>query len=160
MNIIKYPSQAQWQDIVTRPLLDTTHLNATVKRVLNDIRTHGDAALIRYDEKLDHAVLSTLQVTEAEIEQAEQQVDDELKRALQLAHENIYRFHAAQRFDEIHVVTAPGVECWQKSVAIEKVGLYIPGGSAPLYSSVLMLATPAKLAGCIEIVLCTPTDRS
>ena len=160
MNIIKYPSQAQWQDIVTRPHLDTTQLNATVQSVLNDIRTHGDAAVKSYEEKFDHAVLSTLQVTEAEIEQAEQQVDDELKRALQLAHENIYRFHAAQRFDEIHVETAPGVECWQKSVAIEKVGLYIPGGSAPLFSTVLMLATPAKIAGCKEIVLCTPPDRS
>ena len=89
MNIIKYPSQAQWQDIVTRPHLDTTQLNATVQSVLNDIRTHGDAAVKSYEEKFDHAVLSTLQVTEAEIEQAEQQVDDELKRALQLAHENI-----------------------------------------------------------------------
>lgn len=114
MNIIKYPSQAQWQDIVTRPHLDTTQLNATVQSVLNDIRTHGDTAVKSYEEKFDHAVLSTLQVTEAEIEQAEQQVDDELKHALQLAHENIYRFHAAQRFDEIHVETAPGVECWQK----------------------------------------------
>ena len=160
MNIIKYPSQAQWQDIVTRPHLDTTQLNATVQSVLDDIRTHGDAAVKRYEEKFDHAVLSTLQVTEAEIEQAEQQVDNELKHALQLAHENIYRFHAAQRFDEIHVETAPGVECWQKSVAIEKVGLYIPGGSAPLFSTVLMLATPAKIAGCKEIVLCTPPDRS
>lgn len=160
MNIIKYPSQAQWQDIVTRPHLDTTQLNATVQSVLDDIRTHGDTAVKRYEEKFDHAVLSTLQVTEAEIEQAEQQVDDELKHALQLAHENIYRFHAAQRFDEIHVETAPGVECWQKSVAIEKVGLYIPGGSAPLFSTVLMLATPAKIAGCKEIVLCTPPDRS
>ena len=113
----------------------------------------------RYEEKFDHAHLDTLAVTEAEIEEAERLVSPELKDALHLAHHNIAAFHQSQKFEGEKVETCPGVTCWQKSVAIEKVGLYIPGGTAPLFSTVLMLATPAKIAGCKEIVLCTPPNR-
>ena len=113
----------------------------------------------RYEEKFDHAHLDSLAVTEAEIEEAEKMVSQELKDALHLAHHNIAAFHHSQKFDGVKVETCPGVTCWQKSVAIEKVGLYIPGGTAPLFSTVLMLATPAKIAGCKEIVLCTPPNK-
>lgn len=120
---------------------------------------HGDEAVKRYEEKFDHAHLDSLAVTEAEIEEAEKMVSQELKDALHLAHHNIAAFHHSQKFEGVKVETCPGVTCWQKSVAIEKVGLYIPGGTAPLFSTVLMLATPAKIAGCKEIVLCTPPNK-
>lgn len=156
MNIIKYPAPDQWSDIVTRPHIDVSSLNATVSSILDDIRLNGDDAVRRYEEKFDHAQLADLLVTPDEIAQAEAMVPQDLKDAIRLAHANIKAFHEAQRFSPIEVETAPGVKCWQKAVAIEKVGLYIPGGTAPLFSTVLMLATPAKIAGCKEIVLCTP----
>lgn len=159
MNIIKYPAASDYAAICERPHMDTSQLNATVAGVLADIKQNGDAAVIAYEEKFDHVRLAQLAVTDEEIAEAETLVSEELKSALELAHENIAKFHAAQKFEGTHVQTAPGVECWQKSVAIEKVGLYIPGGTAPLFSTVLMLATPAKIAGCKEIVLCTPPNR-
>ena len=159
MRIIEYPPQSQWADIVERPHLDVSQLNATVESVLNDIREHGDEAVKRYEEKFDHVALQSLAVSEAEMLEAEELVDDELKEALRLAHRNIATFHAEQKFEGKKIETAPGVVCWQKSSPIEKVGLYIPGGTAPLFSTVLMLATPAKIAGCREIVLCTPPNR-
>ena len=159
MRIIEYPPQSQWADIVERPHLDVSQLNATVESVLNDIREHGDEAVKRYEEKFDHVALQSLAVSEAEMLEAEELVDDELKEALRLAHRNIATFHAEQKFEGKKIETAPGVVCWQKSSPIEKVGLYIPGGTAPLFSTVLMLATPAKIAGCKEIVLCTPPNR-
>ena len=159
MRIIEYPPQSQWADIVERPHLDVSQLNATVESVLNDIREHGDEAVKRYEEKFDHVALQTLAVSEAEMLEAEELVDDELKEALRLAHRNIATFHSEQKFEGKKIETAPGVVCWQKSSPIEKVGLYIPGGTAPLFSTVLMLATPAKIAGCKEIVLCTPPNR-
>ena len=127
--------------------------------MLSDVRTRGDEAVKEYEERFDHAVLTSLAVTEAEIDEAERLVSEELKAAIVLAHENIHQFHAAQKFEGHKIQTREGVTCWQKSVAIEKVGLYIPGGTAPLFSTVLMLATPAKIAGCREIVLCTPPNR-
>jgi histidinol dehydrogenase len=127
--------------------------------VLSDVRQRGDEAVRDYEERFDHVRLSSLAVTEAEMDEAETLVSPELKDAIQMAHHNIYVFHEAQRFREVRVETQPGVDCWQKSVPIEKVGLYIPGGTAPLFSTVLMLATPARLAGCKEIVLCTPPNR-
>lgn len=159
MKVIKYPAKEEWSEIVKRPHLDVSQLNATVQGVLDDVKNHGDEAVKRYEEKFDHAHLDSLAVTEAEIEEAEKTVSQKLKDALHLAHHNIAEFHHSQKFDGVKVETCPGVTCWQKSVAIEKVGLYIPGGTAPLFSTVLMLATPAKIAGCKEIVLCTPPNK-
>lgn len=159
MKVIKYPAKEEWSEIVKRPHLDVSQLNATVQGVLDDVKNHGDEAVKRYEEKFDHAHLDSLAVTEVEIEEAEKMVSQELKDALHLAHHNIAEFHHSQKFDGVKVETCPGVTCWQKSVAIEKVGLYIPGGTAPLFSTVLMLATPAKIAGCKEIVLCTPPNK-
>lgn len=159
MKVIKYPAKEEWSEIVKRPHLDVSQLNATVQGVLDDVKNHGDEAVKRYEEKFDHAHLDSLAVTDAEIEEAEKMVSQELKDALHLAHHNIAAFHYSQKFDGVKVETCPGVTCWQKSVAIEKVGLYIPGGTAPLFSTVLMLATPAKIAGCKEIVLCTPPNK-
>lgn len=159
MKVIKYPAKEEWSEIVKRPHLDVSQLNATVQGVLDDVKNHGDEAVKRYEEKFDHAHLDSLAVTEAEIEEAEKTVSQKLKDALHLAHHNIAEFHHSQKFDGVKFETCPGVTCWQKSVAIEKVGLYIPGGTAPLFSTVLMLATPAKIAGCKEIVLCTPPNK-
>ena len=159
MEIIRYPQREDWAEIVKRPVLDVSQLNDTVTSVLNDVKCHGDAAVLSYEEKFDHVNLSTLAVTEEEIDEAEQLVPAELREALILAHANIQKFHESQRFEGEKIETAPGVTCWQRSVPIEKVGLYIPGGTAPLFSTVLMLATPAKIAGCKEIVLCTPPNR-
>ena len=159
MKVIKYPAKEEWSEIVERPHLDVSQLNATVQGVLDDVKNHGDEAVKRYEEKFDHAHLDSLAVTEAEIEEAEKMVSQELKDALHLAHHNIAAFHQSQKFEGEKVETCPGVTCWQKSVAIQKVGLYIPGGTAPLFSTVLMLATPAKIAGCKEIVLCTPPNK-
>ena len=139
--------------------MDVTELNQTVASVLADVRQRGDEAVKGYELKFDHIDLDSLIVTDEEMEEAEKLVSAELRQAIELAHENIYKFHESQRFRSKKVETQPGVVCWQKSVAIEKVGLYIPGGTAPLFSTVLMLATPAKIAGCSEIVLCTPPDR-
>ena len=159
MKVICYPAKEEWDELVKRPHLDVSELNATVEGVLNDVKNHGDSAVIRYEEKFDHAHLDSLSVSDAEMEEAESLVSLELKHALELAHHNISSFHQSQQFYGEKVETVSGVTCWQKSVAIEKVGLYIPGGTAPLFSTVLMLATPAKIAGCKEIVLCTPPNR-
>lgn len=159
MRIIKYPSRNDWKEIIERPRLDVSQLNATVANVLQDIQAKGDEAVKFYEEKFDHVQLSSLAVSAKEMEEAGRLVSQELKDALTLAHGNIARFHESQKFEGEKVETCPGVNCWQKSVPIEKVGLYIPGGTAPLFSTVLMLATPAKIAGCKEIVLCTPPNR-
>ncbi len=159
MNIIKYPQQSSWDAIVERPHLDVSKLTATVQGVLSDIREHGDDAVKRYEEKFDHVVLDSLAVTEGEIDEAMQLISPQLKASLELAHQNILKFHQEQRFECHRGETAAGVTGWLMTVAIEKVGLYIPGGTAPLFSTVLMLATPAKIAGCREIVLCTPPNR-
>lgn len=160
MNIIKYPSKSDWSSIVERPHMDLSKLNATVSSVLQDIKENGDEAIKKYEEKFDHVKLSSLRVTEDEISEAWEKVSADLKDSLEQAHHNIAVFHEAQKFGEgQHIETCNGVTCWQKSIAIEKVGLYIPGGTAPLFSTVLMLATPAKIAGCKEIVLCTPPNK-
>jgi histidinol dehydrogenase len=159
MKIYSYPKRELWGEITSRPRLDLTKLNETVAQVLSDVRQRGDEAVKEYELKFDKAALQSLAVSEQEMQEAEQLVSSELKAAIELAHQNIYQFHAAQKFEGKKVETQPGVSCWQKSVAIERVGLYIPGGTAPLFSTVLMLATPAKIAGCQEIVLCTPPNR-
>ena len=158
MKIYRFPKKEQWAEIVERPRLDLTKLNETVSAVLADIRQRGDEAVKEYELKFDKAALTGLAVTEQEIDEAESLVSNELRDAIILAHHNIKVFHISQRFVGQKVKTQEGVTCWQKSVAIERVGLYIPGGTAPLFSTVLMLATPAKIAGCKEIVLCTPPN--
>jgi len=159
MKTFYFPHREQWAEICQRPHLDITELMNTVNTILSDIKARGDEAIREYEERFDHAILNSVTVTESEIDEAETLVSKELKEAIVLAHDNIYKFHASQKFVGQKVETRPGVECWQKSVAIEKVGLYIPGGTAPLFSTVLMLATPAKIAGCKEIILCTPPNR-
>lgn len=159
MKIIEYPSREDWQQIVKRPAMDTESLFAIVKPMIEQVRLEGDRAVLAYEKKFDGVELSDLLVSSAEMEEAEQLVDDELKSAIVLANRNITKFHSAQMIDKQPISTTDGVVCWQKSVGIEKVGLYIPGGTAPLFSTVLMLATPAKIAGCREIILCTPPNK-
>ncbi len=159
MNIIKYPARSEWKSILSRPTLNTATLRDTVLQVLSDIREKGDKAVIEYEEKFDKVKLASLEVTEEEFAEAEKATDSTLKEAIGKALENIRTFHASQKFEGQKVTTTTGVTCWQKAVAIEKVGLYIPGGTAPLFSTVLMLAAPAKIAGCKEIVLCSPPNR-
>ena len=159
METILYPKREEWKEIVERPHLDVSQLTATVRSVLDDIKARGDEAVREYELKFDRVQLESLAVSQAEMDEAETLVDDDLKAAIQLAHDNIKTFHESEKFVGQKVSTQPGVTCWQKSVAIEKVGLYIPGGTAPLFSTVLMLATPAKIAGCRDIVLCTPPNR-
>lgn len=159
MKIYLYPEKNIWPELLLRPTHEATHLNATVAEVLADVKKRGDEAVRQYEERFDKVSLEALAVTEEEMNEAEQLVSDELKQSLVLAHQNIQKFHAAQAFQEIRVEVVPGVECWQKPVPIQKVGLYIPGGTAPLFSTVLMLATPARIAGCEEIILCTPPNR-
>ena len=159
MNIIKYPTRSEWKSILSRPTLNTATLRDTVLQVLSDIREKGDKAVIEYEEKFDKVKLASLEVTEEEFAEAEKATDSTLKEAIGKALENIRTFHASQKFEGQKVTTTTGVTCWQKAVAIEKVGLYIPGGTAPLFSTVLMLAAPAKIAGCKEIVLCSPPNR-
>lgn len=159
MEVIKYPSREDWASLVKRPALDVTTLFDTVRTVLDEVRLEGDTAVKRYEEKFDKVRLADLQVSEAEIQEARELVSEDLKQAIRTAKNNIEKFHASQRFTGQKVETTSGVTCWQKAVAIEKVGLYIPGGTAPLFSTVLMLAVPAHIAGCKEIVLCTPPNK-
>lgn len=159
MNIIRYPARSEWKNLLSRPTLNTATLRDTVLQVLGDIRAKGDKAVIEYEDKFDKVKLSSLEVTEEEFAEAEKATDSTLKEAIGKALENIRKFHASQKFEGQKVTTSTGVTCWQKAVAIEKVGLYIPGGTAPLFSTVLMLAAPAKIAGCKEIVLCSPPNR-
>ena len=159
MNVISYPKREDWDEMLKRPVMNVDTLRETVARVLADVKARGDQAVKEYEKQFDHVELDSLAVTEDEMYEAEWQVSPELKEALALAHENIRKFHASQRFEAEKVEVCSGVTCWQKAVPIEKVGLYIPGGTAPLFSTVLMLATPAKIAGCREIVLCTPPNR-
>ena len=159
MNVIKYPCREEWDELLRRPVMNVDTLREVVRTVLDDVREGGDEAVKMYERKFDKVELDCLAVSDAEMEEAERLVPEELKDALRLAHGNIEKFHAAQRFESRKVEVCPGVTCWQKAVPIEKVGLYIPGGTAPLFSTVLMLATPAKIAGCREIVLCTPPGK-
>lgn len=159
MKKILYPHKNDWADILKRPVLSMETLRGTVCEVLDKIKAEGDKAVIEYEERFDKVKLDSLAVTDAEMKEAEAQVPIELKVAILLAQRNIYTFHKKQKFEGKKVETMEGVTCWQKAVGIEKVGLYIPGGTAPLFSTVLMLAVPAKVAGCKEIVLCTPPNK-
>ena len=159
MILISTPDKFQWQEILKRPVMNTENLFDTVRSVIDRVKAEGDCAVLDYEKKFDKVVLTSLAVSEEEQQEAENLVSEDLKAAIRLAKQNIETFHAAQRFEGKKVQTRPGVTCWQKAVAIEKVGLYIPGGTAPLFSTVLMLAVPARIAGCKEIVLCTPPGR-
>ena len=156
---IEYPDKARWSEILKRPGLNVESLFDTVRVILDRVKSEGDRAVLDYEAQFDKVRLDSLAVTEEEMLEAEGLIGEDLKAAIRLAKQNIETFHAAQRFEGKRVETQPGVTCWQKAVPIEKVGLYIPGGTAPLFSTVLMLAVPAKIAGCEEIVLCTPPGK-
>lgn len=160
MKTILNPERSEWPQLLKRPQFDVSDLHEKVQAVLNDIRQSGDAALRKYTQQFDGVDLEEFKVSDKEMSAAEKQVSPELKEAMQLASANIEKFHAAQKPEIKKTETTPGVTCWQKAVAIEKVGLYIPGGTAPLFSTVLMLAIPARIAGCKEIILCSPPGKA
>lgn len=153
-----YPDKGQWKEIIQRPVLETTILESRVGSILKDVKENGDQAIKDYTLQFDKVLVEVLRVQENEIEEAVKRVGDDLRAAIQQAKKNIEKFHAAQKQQTIMIETMPGVKCWRKSVPVEKVGLYIPGGTAPLFSTILMLAIPAQLAGCREVILCTPPD--
>ena len=159
MKVIFYPSESEWAALQERPEMDVTALFATVQTVLDKVRCEGDAAVRYYGSLYDKVDIADFAVSRDEIRGAESSLPEDLKQAIRMAQSNIEKFHAAQSFPELKIETMPGVTCWQKAVPIEKVGLYIPGGTAPLFSTVLMLAVPARIAGCEEIILCTPPNR-
>jgi len=156
MNIYQQPPKTEWADLLKRPELEPGYLESSLKNILNRVKTGGDKTLIELAEKYDKSVITSIEVTQKEIEAAENSLSDTLKEAIKTAYSNIYTFHDSQRINENIVETMKGVRCWRRAVSIEKVGIYIPGGSAPLFSTVLMLAIPAVIAGCKEIVLCSP----
>ena len=159
MKTIKFPKRAEWGEILQRPLVDNDEIISLVAPILQQVKAEGDAAVRRFTEQFDKVKINELEVSAQEFQQAEKEVSPLLKQAIEMARRNIWKFHLAQMPETIKVETSPEVRCWQKPVAIEKVGLYIPGGTAPLFSSVLMLAVPAQIAECKEIILCTPPDK-
>lgn len=159
MQILLHPERNDWTKLLERPYVDNSAVLQSVQHILAAVKEQGDTALFEFAKKFDGVFLERLQVSEAEIDAAASQLSEELKAAILQAKQNIETFHAAQLADKHVVQTMPGIECWRRSVGIDKVGLYIPGGTAPLFSTVLMLAIPAKLAGCKEIVLCTPCGK-
>ena len=160
MKVIKNPLRTDWPSLLQRPVFETASLNEKVKAILDEVKANGDAAVRNYTAQFDKVELKDFLVSKAEIDEGVNALDNQLKKAIELAAANIRKFHNAQRLESQIIETTPGVKCWQKSVGIEKVGLYIPGGTAPLFSTVLMLAIPAKIAGCKEIVLCSPPQQN
>lgn len=158
MQVIKYPDRTNWQELIKRPVMDTRQLSGSVASIIADVRAGGDDALRQFSQQFDGIKLEEFLVSDDEISSAEEQLSPDLRNALAVAKENIEKFHAVESSEPTRIETTPGVVCWKRSLPIEKVGLYIPAGSAPLFSSVLMLAIPAKLAGCREIVMCSPPD--
>jgi len=158
MELIKYVKREDWGELTQRPAIDKEDLSQSVQSILNNIRDNGDKAIKVYAQQFDNVDLTKFLVTDAEIQNASKLVSKKLIKAINIAKQNIEKFHKSQFIEEQVIETSVGVECWRKSVAIEKVGLYIPGGSAPLFSTVLMLGIPAKLANCKEVVLCTPSN--
>ncbi len=158
MELIKYVKPEDWVKLTQRPAIDKEDLSQSVQNILNNIRDNGDKAIKAYAKQFDNVNLTKLLVTDSEIENANKLVSKKLMKAINIAKQNIEKFHKSQFIEEQVIETSEGVECWRKSVAIEKVGLYIPGGSAPLFSTVLMLGIPAKLANCKEVVLCSPSN--
>lgn len=159
MKKFELPERSVWKNIIQRPVIDTVTLEQQVKGVLNVVKQDGDTAVFQFTRQFDGVQLSSLEVTEKEIESAIQQVPDDLKRAIKQAANNIRVFHEKQKAGIEVVETMKGVRCWRKSIGIDKVGLYIPGGTAPLFSTILMLAIPAQIAGCKEVILCSPPDK-
>jgi histidinol dehydrogenase len=159
MNIIRYPKKEDWKEILQRPAFETVDLTKTVSAILDEVKSNGDNALREFTKQFDGVEIENFQVSEAEFDEAERNVSVELKQAIQIAKTNIEKFHRSQIEEIKRIETTEGVFCWRKSVAIEKVGLYIPAGTAPLFSTVLMLAIPAEIAGCKEVILCSPPDK-
>lgn len=160
MKIYRYPTKDTWFDLVKRPVLEQQEISALIAGIFKEVQSNGDQALIEFNKKFDKADTQSIKITEAEIEIAENQISDDLKKAIQEAKENISKFHSSQISDISKIETTKGVVCWRENRAVESVGIYIPGGTAPLFSTVLMLAVPANLAGCKEIVLSTPPDKN
>lgn len=160
MKTYNKPSTEQWAQLIKRPVINEEQLTKAVSLIINDIKLNGDKALIKYASMFDGVNLKSLEISQQEIALASEQVSNELKEAIQIAYNNILAFHKTQQLQEQVIETTPGVKCWRKSVAIEKVGLYIPSGSAPLFSTILMLGIPAQIAGCKELVLCTPPNKN
>lgn len=156
IEVIKYPEKTEWAQLTRRPAIENIYLEKAVRKILDKVKVKGDKALKKFTKELDGVKLKKIQVPEKEIFSAEQLVSPDLKEAIQQAKSNIEKFHKAQKVDEQKIEILPGINCSRKSIAIEKVGIYIPGGTAPLFSTVLMLAVPAQIAGCKEIILCTP----
>jgi histidinol dehydrogenase len=156
ISLIKYPRKTIWPQILVRPAIDLSYLENTVSAILSDVKENGDNAVRKYNLQFDKTNIEDLLVSAEELNAATETISKELKQAIQLAKSNIEKFHSAQKEETVFIETMAGVTCWRKSVAIQKVGVYIPGGTAPLFSTILMLGVPAKLAGCTEIVLCTP----
>jgi histidinol dehydrogenase len=159
MQIIKYPDREDWQELLKRPSFDSLPLEETVKSILSEVKANGDEAVRKFTLQFDKAEINDLRVSETEIEEAGRSLSSELKDAIVTAKNNIEKFHAAQLKEIDFVETMRGVLCWRRSIPIEKIGLYIPGGSAPLFSTILMLAVPARLVGCKEIILCSPPNK-
>jgi histidinol dehydrogenase len=159
MNVFQNPAKDTWKDLTRRPQLELSFLDSSVRNILNRVKVSGDGALRELTEQFDKVSVGNLEVTREELDEARAAVPDQLKDSIKVAADNIRKFHNAQKRDAMVLETMPGVKCWRKGVPISKVGIYIPGGSAPLFSTVLMLGIPAKLAGCSEIVLCTPPSR-
>ena len=158
MKTIILPSKDKWETLCKRPSINRSELEDVVRKIINDVKSHGDQAVIDYTEKFDKIKLGSLKLSPEEIADSAGKVSEDLKAAIDIARKNIEKFHSGQLLQEAVIGTSQGVKCWRKSIAIEKVGLYIPGGSAPLFSTVLMLAIPAKIVGCKEIIICTPSD--
>lgn len=159
MQVIKYPSHEDWKELLKRPSYDSTLLFDSVQKVLDDVKNRGDKAVKEYTKQFDSVTLESLEVTKEEIAEAEKLVSVNLKQAIEMARRNIWKFHSEQQQDLPEIQTSPGVYCWQKAIAIQKVGLYVPGGTAPLFSTVLMLGIPAQIAECNQVILCTPPDK-
>jgi histidinol dehydrogenase len=159
MQVIKYPALETWSTLLSRPALDSQSLFEKVGSILSDVKHHGDKAVKKYTFQFDKVQIDQLEVTREEIEDASLQIPKDLKEAIEMCRRNIWKFHSAQQHDLPQIQTTPGVICWQKAIPIEKVGLYVPGGTAPLFSTVLMLGVPAQIAECKEIILCTPPDK-
>jgi histidinol dehydrogenase len=160
MNIYQNPAKEEWSQLLQRPSFDNAELHKNVKHILKDVKKDGDKAIKKYTKKFDDIKLKDFEVTSKEIEEAISSVSENLKNAVQTAANNINKFHSKQFAEPVIIETMPGIQCWRKSVPIEKVGLYIPGGTAPLFSTILMLGIPAKIAGCKEIILCSPPDKN
>ncbi len=160
MKINRYPNRENWSELVKRPVLQREKMAETIADIFDQVEKNGDQALIDFNKKFDGAEIKNIKISQAEIDNAEELINEDLKQAIHQAKDNITRFHASQITEVVKIETTKGVVCWRENRAIEKVGIYIPGGTAPLFSTVLMLAIPAQLAGCKEIILCTPPDKN